>query len=382
MVEIHSLGSYCPVQTEKVASFPSVLLWMSYLKCEEPDGPREYKDMPKDIPQWRKLPVSIPVGLRSINVTTVNNFMFVAETQTGACHLFDPRNYTWSKLATVMCQAEVLQDFTLVARGSNVFAVGGVLGNDFTNVILKYSFFFDSWSELDSRLPEKARDVGVSQGVYSKCYIAGGNRIESKSATWNPDHYIRQNQTDVLSDMFCVLKPATGKMRILPSLPQKVASAHILWTGSSVYVLSKEIYNSPKVMEFNSETEQWSILEDHRYCKLAEVFPHGDHIICRDLFGNSSYDYICIGENDPRILKKYFHYSEYATTSEQEGIEKPKLLTPREYSDCHWMYHKTLLPELCRNLHVRRPCHIRVPVPTEKERSTLKYEYMMSYNES
>ncbi len=29
---LHSYGSYCPVQTEKVTSFPSVLLWMFYLK--------------------------------------------------------------------------------------------------------------------------------------------------------------------------------------------------------------------------------------------------------------------------------------------------------------------------------------------------------------
>ena len=32
MMEIHSLGPYCPVQTEKLTSFPSVLLWVSYLK--------------------------------------------------------------------------------------------------------------------------------------------------------------------------------------------------------------------------------------------------------------------------------------------------------------------------------------------------------------
>ncbi len=32
MMEIHSLGFYCPVQTKKVTSFPSILLWMSYLK--------------------------------------------------------------------------------------------------------------------------------------------------------------------------------------------------------------------------------------------------------------------------------------------------------------------------------------------------------------
>ncbi len=32
MVEIHSSLSYCPVQSEKVTRFPSVLLWMCYLK--------------------------------------------------------------------------------------------------------------------------------------------------------------------------------------------------------------------------------------------------------------------------------------------------------------------------------------------------------------
>ncbi len=326
---------------------------------EHEDGMRHYEDIPKDYPSWEPLNVSVPPGLKCITVVNINDFMMVGEKQTGMCYLFDPRKYQWETLASVQHNGEVVEDFALVSctdeYKSSAFAIGGVINGEFTDLVLKYSFLTNAWLEC-GHLPEKVRDVGVhSNWRDDYCFIAGGNRLVSKEASWHTSNL------NLMSDMFCKIKGSTGKIKVLPKLPHKVASAILMTdhyfdaTDTShefIHVLGKEYFGmNPKIMEFDMDTEQWTMLQDHEVMELWRVFPRGDHEVVRDI--RDWCGYICVGANDPRVFNKYIPFT---------GSERAKIIWHRYFIGCHWMYLKTLLPDLPSNLYARKPCSIRVPV--------------------
>ena len=110
-------------------------------------------------PNHERVNIKVPPGLCATQCISTGGHLVLGETRTSQCYLFDALIWKWSQIAAVEFNRFLVQNFTLVASDTYVYSVGGSINNEYTDVVLKYSFYFNRWS-CCSKLPDKVKEIG------------------------------------------------------------------------------------------------------------------------------------------------------------------------------------------------------------------------------
>ena len=110
-------------------------------------------------PNHERVNIKVPPGLCATQCISTGGHPVLGETRTSGCYLFDALIWKWSQIAAIEFNGFLVQNFTQVASDTYVYSVGGTINNEYTDVVLKYSFYFNRWS-CCSKLPDKVKEIG------------------------------------------------------------------------------------------------------------------------------------------------------------------------------------------------------------------------------
>ena len=255
-------------------------------------------------PKHKKINIKVPPGLCAIQCVNTDGHLFLGETRTSQCYLFDARLWKWCHIAPVECSGYLVQNFTLVASDAYVYSVGGTINSEYTDVVLKYSFYFNKWS-CCCELPDKVKEIGSC--VKDKyIYLVAGNRLEN---TDSRNSIKTSKRASLCSKMFCFLNRSTGKVKALQDLPVALASVNLFFNKTFfwephenlLFVVPKEQFNATfpvYIYRFNSH--HWLEVRHANIVDRSFFYPNEDQIVITEPYG----DVITISANDPVVAKR------------------------------------------------------------------------------
>ena len=255
-------------------------------------------------PKHKKINIEVPPGLCAVQCVNTDGHLFLGETRTSQCYLFDARIWKWCQIAPVECNGYLVQNFTLVASDVYVYSVGGTINSEYTDVVLKYSFYFNKWS-CCSKLPDKVKEIGNC--VKDKyIYFVAGNRLENSDSRNSIKMYKR---TSFCSKMFCCLNRSTGKIQSLQDLPVALASVNVFFSKSFfwephenlLFVVAKEQFNdSFPVCMYRFNSNHWLEVRHTNIIDRSFFYPNEDQIVITEPYGNV----ITVSANDPVVANR------------------------------------------------------------------------------
>ena len=255
-------------------------------------------------PKHKKINIKVPPGLRAIQCVNTDGHLFLGETRTSQCYLFDARLWKWCHIAPVECSGYLVQNFTLVASDAYVYSVGGTINSEYTDVVLKYSFYFNKWS-CCCELPDKVKEIGSC--VKDKyIYLVAGNRLEN---TDSRNSIKTSKRASLCSKMFCFLNRSTGKVKALQDLPVALASVNLFFNKTFfwephenlLFVVPKEQFNATfPVYMYRFNSNHWPEVRHTNIVDRSFFYPNEDQIVITEPYG----DVITISANDPVVAKR------------------------------------------------------------------------------
>ena len=255
-------------------------------------------------PKHKKINIKVPPGLCAIQCVNTDGHLFLGETRTSQCYLFDARLWKWCHIAPVECSGYLVQNFTLVASDAYVYSVGGTINSEYTDVVLKYSFYFNEWS-CCCELPDKVKEIGSC--VKDKyIYLVAGNRLEN---TDSRNSIKTSKRVSLCSKMFCFLNRSTGKVKALQDLPVALASVNLFFNKTFfwephenlLFVVPKEQFNATfPVYMYRFNSNHWLEVRHTNIVDRSFFYPNEDQIVITEPYG----DVITISANDPVVAKR------------------------------------------------------------------------------
>ena len=179
-----------------------------------------------------------------------------------------------------------MKNFTLTAVKSHVFAVGGIIVNDYSSIILKYSFYFNSWTYIGDM-----RDsvTGIAHACRDEIiYLVGGHSSDGNSIKF-------------YSSMFHKLNTKTSRLENLEDMPVVLPEVQIFFNyrlcdrleNMLIAVPGKNIDIFP-ICIFNFVTNEWVTIETNRLGR--PFFPGYGHSVINSCNNGELY---YIFSNDP-----------------------------------------------------------------------------------
>ena len=166
------------------------------------------------VTERRKLNIEFPRGLYFIDVIAVSSYIFIGEKNTSQCYLFDQKTWKWCTLAPVKYNGSLLKNFSLTACKNNVFSLGGMIENEFSKVILKFSFYFNYWLHVADFCDSIVNMAHVADEAQNIIYLVGGYEADYK-------------ESKVCSKRFYKLNAKTSQLKSLEYFPGDVPGIHV-----------------------------------------------------------------------------------------------------------------------------------------------------------
>ncbi len=180
---------------------------------------------------WYEMPVKPFPFTGNIQVVAVNNCIMVYDCVMKESFLFDPRSLAWESIGMI---PNGFQSLTLLTHQEHVVSIGGYNEKPMGNIVLKYCFGANIWTEV-ATLPHKMVDIAA-------CSFQGSLYISGSKSESTPS-YDPGRSSSVYSQAFCKveflgiddkLNDWSNSTRVdsLPNVPSCYQAHHLVpWNG-------------------------------------------------------------------------------------------------------------------------------------------------------